>query len=543
MNLMDTNQSPVAKMIKPAVLALVALALGIVWDVFFLGHAFGIVVPLFAVILFGVIAVLDRNTHRHLSWFEITLAGLIMVFSLFFAIRASIFLIGLNVVAMTYLFLMLVASMYGAKIRRFKIWDFVGFPIVDVLAGVFDRMSILKALKRRTGVSSRVIRGVVLGLVTVVVFGGLFIAADEVVRELLARALHIEDIMDLLDDLIVIVIMSFVFLVGLAPAFWKRPEAREIKPMRQKKDYGVEAAIALGAANLVFVAFLAIQAVYLFGGEASFESLGLTYAVYARRGFGQLLVVALIVVAITWTMRMIKSEKHEITNKVLNGSLMVLTLGVLWSSWTRLSLYENAFGFTSDRLMSHYSLIVIAVVLGIMFLGLITKIRNNTILHSVVFTFAIALIGLNLLNPDAFIAKHNIERGDEGVGIDYYTLLKLSDDAMPILAEHLQSDAYVLTVEETRDLQSQRNELDARLKVLHENSNVARRDHGVESTEFEAASAEVSTAVAEKRVVDIALDRGRRYDNWIKNYEYDDSWQAWNLSRSRARLLHEGLVD
>jgi len=540
MNLMDTSPMPVAKMIKPAVLALTALALGIIWDVFFFGHQWGIVVPIFAVLLFAVITFFDRQTHRHLSWYETAVAGTILVLSLFFVTRDAEFLLGLNAFAMTYLFLMLMVSLYGAQIRNFKIWDFVLFPVIDIVVSVFDRMSILKELKARKGVSSRVVRGTVLAVIVAGIFIALFVAADEVFRELLTRALHVEDIVDLFDDVLVIGLISFGTLVMFSPAFWKRPSVREIADAKPKKDFGIETAIVLGMSSLVFLGFLFVQAVYLFGGESSLESLGLSYAEYAREGFFQLLVVAIVVVAITWAVRMIRSEKYEMVNRVLNGFLMLLTLGVLWSSWTRLGLYEQAFGFTSDRLFAHYGLIVVAVVLAILFVGLVTKLKDNTILHSVVFTFAIALVGLNLLNPDAFIARQNIERGDIGEGIDYRFLFRLSDDAASVIMDHVDSDEFrnhiSTNYQKVDEYLSVADELEAHQLLRPDNS-----DPNVYNTEeyktWQATNRQLQTrSSTAARLLDA---QSKSYSSWIKNYEYNDEWQAWNVSRWQAKVVHD----
>ncbi|MBT6253655.1 DUF4173 domain-containing protein [Candidatus Uhrbacteria bacterium] len=540
MNMMDTSPLTVSKLIKPSVLALTSLALGIVWDIFFFGHQWGVVVPLFAAMVFGVIVVFDRFTHRHLSWYEAAISGTILIMSLFFAIRDGEFLLGLNAFAMTYLFIMLMVSLYGAPIKKFKIWDFVLFPLIDGIASVFERVPILRQLKRRSGVSSRVARGSILALIVATIFIALFAAADEVARELLTRLLHVEDIMELLDDLLMIAVISFGFLFMFAPAFWKRAKIREIGEAKPKKELGIETAIVLGTTNLVFVGFLLIQAVYLFGGKASLESLGLTYATYAREGFAQLIVVALIVIAITWAVRMIRSDKHEALNKVLNGSLLVLTLGVLWSSWTRLGLYEEAFGFTHDRLFAHYGLVVVAIILVILFAALIAKLKDNTILHSIVFTFAIALIGLNFLNPDAFIARHNIDRGDTGSGIDYHFLFRLSDDAASVIVDHVNSDEFQDHISANHQRVDEYllvvDELEAHQLVRPDNS-----DPEVYNTDvykvWQATNRQLQTRSS---TASRSLDaQSQFYSNWIKNYEYNDEWQAWNLSRWQAKIIHD----
>ena len=57
-----------------------------------------------------------------------------------------------------------------------------------------------------------------------------------------------------------------------------------------------ELAVALGAVNLLFLAFVLVQLRFLFGGSGLVEQrVGLTYAEYARHGFFELVVVAVLV--------------------------------------------------------------------------------------------------------------------------------------------------------------------------------------------------------------------------------------------------------
>ena len=54
----------------------------------------------------------------------------------------------------------------------------------------------------------------------------------------------------------------------------------------------VEVVTVLVALNAVFLAFVILQAAYLFGGQDTLAATGLTYAEYARQGFFQLLAAA-----------------------------------------------------------------------------------------------------------------------------------------------------------------------------------------------------------------------------------------------------------
>src|SRR5204862_151791 len=57
---------------------------------------------------------------------------------------------------------------------------------------------------------------------------------------------------------------------------------------------GVEALVLLIAIDAVFALFVALQAAYLFGGLDTLSVTGMTYSDYARRGFFELVTVALL---------------------------------------------------------------------------------------------------------------------------------------------------------------------------------------------------------------------------------------------------------
>ncbi len=49
----------------------------------------------------------------------------------------------------------------------------------------------------------------------------------------------------------------------------------------------------------------------------------------------------------------------------------------------------------------------------------------------------VGLLGIAAINPDAWIARHNIERYEETGKVDVDYLATLSDDAVPVLATAL----------------------------------------------------------------------------------------------------------
>ncbi len=104
-----------------------------------------------------------------------------------------------------------------------------------------------------------------------------------------------------------------------------------------------------------------------------------------------------------------KEKSHILGFKILSTAMIVQVIGIMVSAFTRLLLYEQAYGFTTLRLYSH----IFIILLGIIFCLLIYKIhwdsRENMFALCTFISIILFLIGMNLLNPDLFIARQNID--------------------------------------------------------------------------------------------------------------------------------------
>jgi len=209
----------------------------------------------------------------------------------------------------------------------------------------------------------------------------------------------------------------------------------------------LEAIIVLGSVVLLFGAFVLIQFRYFFGGQANIHVEGFTYAEYARRGFGELVAVACISLALLLALSVVTRRERPHERRAfswLGVSLVALVLVMLLSAYRRLVLYEAAYGFSRLRTYTHVFLIWVGLLLiAVIVLELMRKERA--------FALASLLAGagfaasLALLNVDAFVARQNIRReiqrpqSDNSIELDAGYLLTLSDDALPALAEAFAS--------------------------------------------------------------------------------------------------------
>jgi hypothetical protein len=101
------------------------------------------------------------------------------------------------------------------------------------------------------------------------------------------------------------------------------------------------------------------------------------------------------------------------------------------SAFKRLLLYENAYGFTVLRLYSHIFIIWLAAVFILLLYKIFINRRENIFIIYFLTSVILFLMFVNLLNPDAFIAKQNIQRYYNTGKLDVFYLTQLSDDAIP----------------------------------------------------------------------------------------------------------------
>jgi Domain of unknown function (DUF4173) len=277
------------------------------------------------------------------------------------------------------------------------------------------------------------VRGTVLGGFVVVPFAALFFAADAAFAELGGRMpVPPGESLPLRAAIFVVVLAGALGLTLAA----RRPLGRS-QPRELRRLAPIEWAIPLASLVGLFGAFVAVQLAVLFGGhDHVLETAGLTYAEYAREGFWELLVagaLTLVVIAAAARFAVLRRRRDQVALKGLLGALCALTLVVLASALHRLDLYEDVYGLTRLRLTAEAA----ALWLGGAFVlvaaaGVAPGIRARLGELATGLTAA-ALIAFSLVNPDALIAKRNVEHWRETGRIDVSYLSGLSADAVPEL--------------------------------------------------------------------------------------------------------------
>jgi hypothetical protein len=210
----------------------------------------------------------------------------------------------------------------------------------------------------------------------------------------------------------------------------------------------IESIIILLGIDLLFAFFVGIQFKYFFGGQTNIHIDGFTFAEYARKGFSELVIVAVISLLVMQILNSIgkrQTGKQSTIFTTLSVGLVALVCVILVSAFQRLQLYEGAYGFSRLRTYTHVFMIWIGVLLAaIVVLEILKKSRMAVVLAA--FGFGITL---NIMNVDGFIARQNIARAVSGSDLDVAYLVSLSNDAIPELSKQYQNQSLP---ENVRDL-------------------------------------------------------------------------------------------
>nr|WP_218861587.1 DUF4153 domain-containing protein [Nocardioides panzhihuensis] len=289
------------------------------------------------------------------------------------------------------------------------------------------------------GHGAAVARTTVLSLLGLVIFGLLFTTADAVLGSWVDQ--FVPDVRpDTLAARIFMTVFVFGVVLGAAYLAVNPPRIDQSERTSQPVANRYEWLAPVGVVVAVFAAFLVAQATAVFGGEDYLrETTGLTYAEYVHQGFGQLTVATALTLLVIWAAARkapVETIADRLWLRVALGLLAAEAQVVVGSALYRMHLYQEAYGFTQLRLLVD----VFEAWLGLLVVaGLVAAVAGGAIGRGVwlgrfaLVSGAVALLGIAAINPDAWIAEHNVSRYEETGKIDTDFLSGLSDDAVPAL--------------------------------------------------------------------------------------------------------------
>ncbi|MDQ6786133.1 MAG: DUF4173 domain-containing protein [Acidobacteriota bacterium] len=334
-----------------------------------------------------------------------------------------------------------------------------------------------------------VLRGLAIVAPLLLIFGALFVAADAVFQGIVEQTLNIDSEV-LFGHLFLIGFLSWTvagYLRGsliykmsddVTETFLEKqdkikpqavsvteeikediPKAEEMPKPEEKKAWNwqnfdnfllpkaftlgaIETTIVLGLINLLFLSFVIVQIPYLFGGMNLVQNTpDFKLAEYARRGFGELVTVAALVLPILllshWLLRK-DNPVNEKIYRILAGIQIVLLFVIMVSATQRLFLLTGnlGYGLTTARLYPMVFMIFLALVFVWFALTVLRGAREQFAWGAL--WLAMFVLGtLHVFNPDEYIVRTNVRLMQQGRMFDSFYAAELSDDAASSLLESL----------------------------------------------------------------------------------------------------------
>lgn len=235
------------------------------------------------------------------------------------------------------------------------------------------------------------------------------------------------------------------------------PIAKEIfiRSLEKRSTDIIIPAIITYSLSFVYLLFSIIQFDYLLNAQEFAQKNNLVLSTYAKSGFWQMIFVALINFGLILLLST-RFNLKNITNRIvlLPGYLFILLSNLIMviSSDKRLTVYENGYGFTIDRLTPHIFLIFIVLLIIVFIAAVLTEesFRKRTYILGITtalisFTLFVGYYPMEKLivrnNVERYLQDHNNEEFDF-----YYLATKMGIEGKAELLEYINDrslDPYI----------------------------------------------------------------------------------------------------
>lgn len=435
-----------------------AVVLGILADPLLRNEPWGLGLLVWIVVFAMITIALVRHAERPLASESSVWLAVAVLFAAGLSWRDSEVLLVFDLLAMLTALVLLAMSLNaipvpGLALARVRdlIWAGLGTG-VGVATGVIPLLmsdAELQTTLRPSpdGSVRRIGRALLITVPILLVFTLLFAQADPVFGSFFSFLKVDLDVV--LSHIVIAGFFAWVVAGWLRRALLSHPDAAGAPAIPVPLSLGAtDVTLVLGGLNLLFAVFVVVQIGWLFGGEALvLRTTGLSYAEYARRGFFELSGVAGLLLAVLLGAQALIPASDSRTLRLyrrLAVPLLVLLGAIMASAGARMSLYIQYYGISTDRLYASAFMIWLAIVF--VWLGLtVLRSRPRTFATGLVASGFVVLFTLNVLNPDALVARANLARGDQGrsgaAGPDLRYVASLGGDAVPALVASLTASS------------------------------------------------------------------------------------------------------
>lgn len=423
----------------------VVLLLSIWHSILFFSKKLGVSVILFILPLFILIIFMLKKEKKINNKYGLLLGIPIILLSCIYFIYDNWFFRSLNVIMIPLLFFLMYILTLKPIYRIFNfIQDIFSF-IVEPFAHVFSVIDIIgqffsKKVKMSQSLKKR-LKSFIIILPLVLVVLWLLISADMVFEQMFG--ILFDGIEILLNGCLeknffvrIIRIIIVFFVISAMVYFLIYDYSIEVREDNNKVKNKIEVEsikMLFIVLNIIYVIFDFIQIKSLMLHSIS-ESI--RYAEYARQGFFQLMIVSVInlsIILISKKYIIDTNSKQSRFLKIMSLVMVGLTFVIIVSSFLRMNLYEQQYGYTLLRLLVYITLITEAILI-IPTIVYIVKPKYNVIVGYMVIILGV-YVGINYINVDKLIALRNVDRYYDKNDIDLDYLMNGNTDNLGVLVE------------------------------------------------------------------------------------------------------------
>ncbi|MDR1688889.1 MAG: DUF4173 domain-containing protein [Clostridiales bacterium] len=282
------------------------------------------------------------------------------------------------------------------------------------------------------GIIKRVLIGAAIALPFLFLLTVLLANADAVFGVYVERVFNFFSLInaDFIWHIVVVFIAVLYFLGYIYNALYIIPSKEDIKPHKIDTVIG---STFLGLINLLFLFFCVVQTAFLFTGGYMQLPEGIVYSAYAREGFFQLLFVTVINFGVILIfLKVFPDCVNSKPLKFLITMLCVFTGVLIASSFYRMALYTEAYGYTDIR-MCVIIFLSMETVLVFVTLWYLFK-RNFDFIRSYVLIAVVFYVVVNIASSAYVVGRLNVNRFYNGYDLDVMPLCQ-NEDTARLLAE------------------------------------------------------------------------------------------------------------
>ncbi|MGA9227682.1 MAG: DUF4173 domain-containing protein [Mesobacillus sp.] len=420
---------------------IVCLGLGLLAERSFLQGKIGLSYLVFITCFYGVFFWKFQSfpfTNKKLG---VLLISSIWLLAASFLLKSNMILYALNILVIPFLVLIqLVLVTYPVQ-NQWHRFSFVKKVILTVCAAIMYSFRFLmqgpklasKGMDEKTsGFVKRVLIGLSISFPLLVVIINLLVSADQQFGQMLGSFPRWLSRLEIEEEILrtAAVVFYALSIFGLLQVLRKKSSMDE-QPVDSDKKISWDSVVSLTvliSLNIVYLLFVIVQFTYFFS-----ETLqtGFTYAEYARRGFFELLFIAVLNLMIISTVISFSEMGSRTIKQFIRIMLTLLVFfsGVmLYSAFIRLFMYEEAYGFTFTRVLAHAFMIFLLVILGYSLIRI--WLERLSLVRFYIISAIIFYTIINTVPLDRFVVEQNLQRYNETDKIDIYYLNSLSYDGV-----------------------------------------------------------------------------------------------------------------